>query len=267
MRKMASLIAAVLVLAAAPAFASDLSCRGAAGNIEQFRYEWRLKGGLGWLAGFVIPNDGIATLRTEFPTAGTQFISSELLITAPEGKSGGHYLYESEMDPNGARTTKTVSGYAWGSKAREERITLDYEKRLARIYKRTPEKTENKVKPLPPGAMRDVLTAIYYLRQHSTRITKPLTTKVYSEGKEYPVVFRPLDGKTFNFEGKRTSARGFEIVDAPGGKEWPGTVRVYVSDDDRRIPFRIEITRSMATLQLDLEKVEACGFMQAYARR
>ena len=263
MHNIRSIIAGVLLLAAAPAFASELNCRGAAGNIEQFRYEWRLKGGLGWLAGFVIPNDGVATLRTDFPPAGAQFITSELLITAPEGKSGGYYLYESEMDPDGARTTKTVSGYAWGSKSREERISLDYEKRLARIQKRTPEKTEYKVKPLPQGQMRDVLTAIYFLRQHSPRITKPLTTKVYSEGKEYPVVFRPLGTKTFTFGGKQTNARGFDIVDAPGGKEWPGSVRIYVSDDDRRIPFRIEITRSLATLQLDLEKIEACGFMMA----
>jgi hypothetical protein len=69
--------------------------------------------------------------------------------------------------------------------------------------------------------------------------------------------------KTFEIEGRKTTARGFEIVDAPGGKEWPGVVRVYVSDDDRRIPFRIEITKSLAVVQLDLVSIESCGFMQA----
>ena len=38
---------------------------------------------------------------------------------------------------------------------------------------------------------------------------------------------------------------------------------VWVSDDQRRIPFRIEIQQSMASLQLDLQSVEACAFMQA----
>ena len=264
MRKIQFSVVALLLLAAPAAFATEMNCRGTAGNTEEFRYNWRLKGGLGWIAGFIIPNEGVAKLRTEFPKAGgPRYINSELLITAPEGKSGGYYLYESEMDPSGTRTTTTVSGYAWGSKSRNERIVLDYDKRLARIRKQTPDKIENKVKPMPEGHLRDVLTAIYYLRQNSPRINTSILTKVYSEGKEYPVIFKPVGRKTFEVAGRRTNARGFEIVDAPGGKEWPGAVRVYISEDERRIPFRIEITRSMAVLQLDLASVEACGFMRA----
>lgn len=265
MRNIRLIAAGLLMLATAPLSATEMNCRGAAGHIEDFRYSWRLKGGLGWIAGLIIPNSGNGKLRTEFPAAGSATITSELLITAPEGKSGGFYLYETEMDPSGLRTMATVSGYAWGKKAREERTRFDYEKRLARIRKQTPEKVENKVKPIPHGQMRDVLTAIYYLRQNAPRISGPIVTKVYSEGKEYPVVFRPIARKTFEAEGRRVDARGFEIVDAPGGKDWPGAVRVYVSDDSRRIPFRIEITRSMAVLQLDLESIEACGFMRASA--
>ena len=83
------------------------------------------------------------------------------------------------------------------------------------------------------------------------------------DGKEYPVIFRPAGTASFKIEGRRVNARAFEIVDAPGGKKWPGEVKVYISDDARRIPFRIDITRSFAALQLDLKSIEACGFMQA----
>ena len=64
-------------------------------------------------------------------------------------------------------------------------------------------------------------------------------------------------------QGKQINAIGFEIVDAPGGRKWPGGIKVWVSDDERRIPFRIEIQQSMASLQLELQSVESCAFMQA----
>ena len=72
----------------------------------------------------------------------------------------------------------------------------------------------------------------------------------------------------FTIEGQRINALGFEIVDAPNnrsGKKWPGGVRVWLSDDARRIPFRIEIQQSMASLQLELQSVESCAFMQTAA--
>jgi linoleoyl-CoA desaturase len=75
--------------------------------------------------------------------------------------------------------------------------------------------------------------------------------------------FRPAGRKTFTIDGKRVGSLGFEIVDAPGGKEWAGGIKVWLSEDARRIPFRIEISQSIASLQLDLKSVESCAFMQA----
>jgi hypothetical protein len=252
-----------LLLASAPASATDLNCRGTAGHVEEFRYTWRLRGGLSWIAGLLVPTAGSGHLRTAFPTTGSPNISSELLIIAPKGKAEGFFHYESEMDGTGEKTLMSMSAYAWGNKAREERATFDYAKGTSRVRKETPEKVENKTKPLPDAHLRDVLTAIYFLRQNAHRIPGPITTEIYSDGKEYPVIFRPAGTASFKIEGHRVNARVFEIVDAPGGKKWPGEVKVYISDDARRIPFRIDITRSFAALQLDLKSIEACGFMQA----
>src|SRR5581483_3115886 len=121
----------------------------------------------------------------------------------------------------------------------------------------------DKTEPLPSDTLRDVLTAIYYLRRNATTIQAPIVTQIYSDGHSYPVVFRPTERRTFTIEGKQVNALGFEIVDAPGGgkKKWPGGVKVWVSEDARRIPFRIEIQQSMASLQLDLQSVESCAFM------
>jgi uncharacterized protein DUF3108 len=253
----------VLLLSSPAAFAADLNCKGPS-YVEDFRYSWRLKGGLRFIAGLMFPTTGVGNLKTTFPNGSDHTINSELLITAPEGPSGGFFAYESEMDPSGEKTLMTYSGYVWGSKTRNERTIFDYVKQLARIHKETPGKVENKVKKMPSQVLRDVLTAIYYLRQNAAHIKGPITTKIYSEGKEYPVVFRPVaERKTFTVDGKKIRAVAFEIVDAPGGKKWPGAVKVFLSEDSRRIPLRIEMQHSLASVQLDLKSIDSCGFMTA----
>ena len=263
MRLFRTSVAAVLLMVATSLSAADLNCSGPS-NVEEFRYSWRLRGGISWIAGLMFPTSGVGNLKTTYPKAGETSINSELLITAADPKTG-FFAYESEMDPTGGKTLMTYHGYAWGKKMRKERTVFDYNKRVAQIRLEKPDKVEDKTKPLPPETLRDVLTAIYYLRQNAATIKSPITTTIYSDGKEYPVLFRPADRRTFTVENKQVSALGFEIVDAPGGKKWPGGVRVYRSDDARRIPFRIEIQQSMASLQLDLQSIEACAFMQARA--
>lgn len=254
-----------VVASAASVQAADLKCAGpGATNTEELRYSWRLRGGVRFLAGLVFPTSGVGNLRT---TAGSNStIHSELLITAPNGKKGGFYAYESDMDATGAKTLMTYHGYSWGEKSRHERTVFDYVKGLARINKRTPQENENRVKKLPGDEeqFRDILTAIYFLRQNAATIKAPLTTTIYSDGKEYPVIFKPAnERKVFLIEGKNVSAAAFQIVDAPGGKKWPGGVKVWLSDDAQRIPFRIEIAQSMASLQLDLQSIEQCGTLVA----
>lgn len=243
----------MVMVASTSVHAGDLS-PVATGHVEEFRYSWRLRGGMRWVAGLVFPTSGVGNLRTSFGDT----VHSELMITAPNGKQGGFYAYESEIDERGTKTLMTYHGYAWGDKSRAERTVFDYRKGQARINKQTPEAEENRVKKLPRGneEYRDVLTAIYYLRQNADKVTKPIQTNIFSDGKEYPVVFRPTgEKKTFVIEGKNRVARGFEIVDAPGGKKWPGAVTVWLTTDDHRVPVRIEIKQSMASLQLDLKKV------------
>jgi hypothetical protein len=258
-----SAIAAVLVLFAGSALAADLNC-AASSRSEEFRYSWRLKGGARFIAGLVFPTRGVGNLKTTFPSGAEGAVRSELLITAPNGRAGGFYSYESDIDARRARTMVTSHGYSWGNKARNDRTVIDYGKGLARMERTRPDQVENRVKKLPEGNqdLRDVLTAIYFLRHNAHRISAPLQTNIYSEGKEYPVLFRPIaEKKSFVLGGTSITARGFEIVDAPGGKKWPGGVKVWVSEDDRRIPLRIEINQSLATLQLDLSSVESCSLM------
>lgn len=256
----AALVLALMMAVSGSARAADLTCNNI-GNVEEFRYSWRLRGGVRFLAGLMFPTNGVGNLRNTYGDK----MHSELLITAPNGKQGGFYEYQSDIDGHG-KTLMTSHGYAFGSKSRHEKTVFDYVKGLARIRKQTPDDgVENRVKKLPAGEdeFRDILTAIHYLRQNADTLTKPVQTIVYSDGKEYPVIFKPGARKVFTIEGKQLVAHGFEIVDAPGGKKWPGGVTVWLTSDDRRVPVRIEIEQSFAALQLDLQKVESCATLVA----
>ena len=49
------------------------------------------------------------------------------------------------------------------------------------------------------------------------------------------------------------------------GCVWPGGVTVWLTSDDRRVPVRIEIKQSVASMQLDLQKIESCATLVADA--
>jgi hypothetical protein len=255
------LVPAIVLLAAAAAYGQPgvaLNCNGA-NNTEQFRYSWRLRGGLSWVAGIVFPTSGVGEMKTTYPKDGAP-IDSSLVLTSTRP---GFYAYETQIEESTHKTLMTYHGYAWKNKSRKERTTFDYGRRLALTHKETPEKQWDRTDPLPPGQLHDILTAIYYLRANAANIHGPITTNIFSDGELYPVIFRPAERRVFSMEGKNVNALGFEIVDAPGGRKWPGGVKVWVSDDARRIPFRIEIQQSMASLQLELTAIESCAFMEA----
>ena len=258
-------VLALAVVSASAAYGAEQNCN--ATNVEELRYSWRLKGGVRFIAGLVFPTKGVGSFRTTYPAgADDHSIHSELLITAPNGKQGGFYAYESQMDDRDVRTLMTYHGYAWGKKARNERTIFDYVKRLARIRKQTTEEVENRVKMLPKDQQeaRDILTAIFFLRQNAHTLNGPMNTSIYSDGKEYPVIFRPIaQNTTLTINGRRIAVKQFEIVDAPGGKKWQGGVKVWLSADERRIPVRIEIQQSIASMQLDLQSIEACAYPRA----
>ncbi|MBV8545805.1 MAG: DUF3108 domain-containing protein [Acidobacteria bacterium] len=256
-----AILALVIACAIPTASAVELNCRGPA-NVESFKYSWKLRGGLSWIAGIMFPTSGIGELKTTYPAAGRNAIDSSLLITAPAGKSG-FYAYETQIEASGQRTLMTYHAYSWKDKSRKERTLFDYNAGLARMHKETPEKQWDKIDHIPAGAFHDVVSAIYYLRANAATIRGPVATQIYSDGKSYPVIVRPANRQMFTIGGQQIGASGFEIVDGPGGKKWPGGMKIWLSDDARRIPFRIEIIQSMASLQLDLQSIDSCAFMQA----
>jgi len=260
-----SLIAAFAALVLlTPADASSACVPGAG---EEFHYSWRLRGGLSWIASLKFPTSGRGYLLNSPQTGTPATFASELKITAAN-PSEGYYLYQSQIAQADLTTLMTYHGYAFGGSKRHERTLFDYVKRLARIRKETTDEVENRVKPIPAKGLRDVLTGIHYLRMKSGEIVHPLPAEIYSDGRLYQVVFRPIGTQLLQFQGVKVRARGYQIVAAAENakKRWPGGVQVWLSDDERKMPVRIEIQRPFANLQLDLESVGSCSSVATLKR-
>jgi hypothetical protein len=240
--------AVLLLLGSLPGFAE---INGPAARPEEFRYSWKLRGALSWIAGLKFPLSGIGSLRT---TPQGQNLATELVIKGTRADDG-MYVYRSEIDGGALKTLMTYHGYEWEGRRRTEQTRFDYGDGLATIRKESEKRaTETKVETLPDGDMRDVLTGIHFLRANAGKFTGSMRTDIYSDGDLYPVVFRALGKQTIPAGRTTITTDTFEIAAAPGkpAKKWPGGVKVWLSSDEQRIPYRIEIRRSIASVQMDL---------------
>ena len=246
----------VAFLAAAILSSTAASAEAALPKSEEFEYSWRLRGALSWIASLKFPTSGVGELKTS-PLPDSGAIQTQLLITTPAGRDG-FYLYRSDIDPSTTTTLVSYNGYEWGEKKKSERTLFDYVKKLLRIRKQDANQVENEVVPLPgnSGSMRDVLTGIYFLRQNADTLKAPLKTDIFSDGKIYSVVFSPGQSMTLDVNGQKMASRVFVITAAPGQRnKFPGSVKVWLSTDSRRVPLRIEVQRSLAALQLDITAI------------
>lgn len=242
MRKALLVSTIVAVSVAAPLSATQLSIP----PVERLHYSWSLRGALSWIARVAFPTRGTGTLETV--TSGAN-VHSRLEITSPEQK--GFAFYESRMSADGARTFTSADGYSWNKYVEEHRVTFDYARGIARVEKRDEEGLQKKVRKLGTSVPQDVLTSIFYLRQNASQIRTSRRADVYSGGKPYAFVFSPRPITTLRVGGEEVRVRPFTIVPIDGERK--GSVRVWLTDDARRIPVQIEIAQTFATLRLDLK--------------
>lgn len=237
----------VLGVALSLLVASSASAAPAAAGVERLHYKWSLRGALSWLARAAFPTSGTGILETISGSA----VSSKLTVGAP--KTNARIFYESRMTNDGGRTLSSSDGYKWRDYDRQQYVTFDYIKSLARVEKNSEEGRETKFRKLTSEDPKDVLTAIYYIRQNLSAFATPRLTQVYSGGKPYPFLISQRPVTTIKVASKPVRVRPFLIE--PVDKKQQGRVRVWLSDDDRSLPVQIEIERDHATLVLSATNV------------
>lgn len=247
-------VTAVLVLMLGLPLTAAEPCAGI-GEHETIPYTWRLRGGLAWFIGLRFPSSGVALFETSTSAMGT--VTSSLRISA--SSDPGYYHYESEFDRAAKKTTKSRIDYRWGAKGRDEQTVFDYEKRLARVVRISDGETTKKVRQFSTDELRDVLTGIHSLRVLAPTLQSPHVAQIYSDGKFYPVLFRRGESKVLEVNGQNFACTEFLITAIPGSeRRWPGGLRVWLTDDGRRLPVRIALVRGFATLDLTVSSLEEC---------
>ena len=215
---------------------------------ERLSYSWHLKGGLTWLARLAFPSSGRGTLETQESST----VNSRLTINASDSK--GYYLYESQMLPEGIKTLTSRNAYAYGSSSRDERVAFDVANRVAHVSRTTNEGSETKTHRLESATPQDVLTSIYYLRQHADEIRTPKHAEIFSGAHGYDVLYVPGPAAPMRVGGVETPVRAFAIkAVGTDAQKFPGEVHVWLTDDARALPVRIDIEQKYATIKLDLQ--------------
>jgi hypothetical protein len=81
-------------------------------------------------------------------------------------------------------------------------------------------------------------------------VTSPRTMQLFSSGKGYTFKVTPKPVTTMQVGSKTYRVRPFVMTPVDSKK---GEVRVWFSDDEARIPVRIEMQQRYGTLKMDVK--------------
>lgn len=262
-RTLPSILRSAAVLAVFSFLASPLSAQGRCiePSIERITYDWHLAGALSWIAAIAFPTSGTAELETSWNRPETR-VDSRLMIR--DKARTGYFLYRSTIEAPRQRTLESEHGYSWDGRTKIEKAVFDYGRKTMRISEEdTRDGPSAGIEAIPGTDLRDVLTGIWMLRQRAGNLDGTQRVDIFSDGKLYPVQFVPLGVTNLTINRAAHRARGFRIEAAPEQRrKWPGGVNVWLSDNEARIPLRIEIRRSVATLRLTMRGTPMCGDRQ-----
>jgi len=225
----AACAAVLLTLLVAPPAAHATEYQGhSVPQDEELVYDWHLGGFVGVMAGLFLPNHGQGVLSVS-PDGG-DMLSTELLITSPEGQEGEHWRYGSLITREEGYAREAWNSYQWRDKSDDERATID-----------EPE-------------VRDIVSGIYQIRRELPRTSHHM--RIWSDGKIYPVVVIPKGEDMRKINGRKIptrhyKVRGFRSEDA---RYWKGSLEIWLARDAAATPVEMHIERSLANLRLELQE-------------
>ena len=194
---------------------------------EELRYRWRLGGYKGFLARLVVPGTGDAVLRTRALAAGGYL--NELHITSPRSRRGEFWLYGSEVEGEDCglvRKAWTEQLFRGRAKKREAEIERD--------------------------GVLDIPSCICRLRRSPP--DRPIATRIWSEGKVYPIrISTPVTGEA-TVGGRRVATDRYTVsaLKRPDERVWKGRLILTIARDEERTPIEIDLVQPGVAVRLEL---------------
>ena len=194
---------------------------------EELRYRWRLGGYKGFFARLVVPAAGDAVLRTTATGPGT--FLNELHITSPRSRRGEFWLYGSEVEGAGCgRLVGAWTEQLFRGRAKERRAEIE------------------------ESGVLDIPSCICRVRRHPPE--SPIATRIWSEGKIYPVRISGPVAHEAELDGRRVAADAYTVsgLRRPGERVWKGRLVLVVARDAVRTPLEIGLVQPGLSVRLEL---------------
>lgn len=194
---------------------------------EEFHYRWHLTNFLGRLAGLFFPSQGEGVLSHRTNAAGN--LVSQLEITSDKSAEGEFWLYGAEIDLRKEKTIRAWSSYRFRDKDKSKKSEVDQH------------------------GVVDVASGILRIRQSPP--LKPMTMRIWSDGKVYPVEVLPMGLEERRVGEGKVQTRRYVVrgAESTGEAEWKGKLELWLQQDAGATPAAILIYRNGIGVLLELD--------------
>lgn len=188
------------------------------------------------------------------------------LIAVAKSEGFFAWLFRFKVDDRTVARWDSATGCSLGIEKhlREGRAVRDqvvtFEPGVAHVTDPKIKETRFDVEP----CVLDVLSAFFVTRVRGVPETEPLRLPVFDNGKKFLLGVRFLGRETLDLPppfGKKTKTIVVEpqLVEGTGLFVKKGRLKIWLTDDDRRIPVRMRSAVAIGSVAVDLESYQAPG--------
>ena len=202
----------VFCLAMTGTAAAEPTLTAAAGD-EKLVYQWKVEGIKGIILRLVAPGRGEGSLTTVLNEEG--HFETELHMSAERRRQGDFYRYGSSVDLEAKRSLRAWTAQKIGDKEKSGEADL------------------------ADGELIDLASGILLIRRDPPTLRRRM--RIWSNGKEYPVVVEARGEGQTSFRGRQTKVRIYSIsgYHVPGEREWKGGLELHLADDESATPVEM----------------------------
>ncbi len=169
-----------------------------------------------------------------------------------------HNEFRSLFDPRALCSRRIWKWVNEGRRHREIHIAFDPLRRLAILDERDPTKPSARVKHAEndiPACVADVITAFYVVRQQPLSVGKDIVVPVNDGGKTYEITVEVQARE--EIQTPLGAHPAFRTEPKIFGRLYKrkGRMRVWFSDDEQRLPLRIQTSVAVGTITGNLRSV------------
>lgn len=169
-----------------------------------------------------------------------------------------HEHVESTVDPEPFTVLHTSKLEEQGKRVRSSEAVFDHETRKVTWTERDPNQSQppriNAVDFSEP--VQDILTVIYFLRTQKLEIGKSFDVPLSDSGRVFRFAVAVVERKQLNTVLGRVSAVRIEpALFGENGFARRGSLSIWITDDNRRIPVKAQLKVDLGTFDIKLKRV------------